>query len=72
MVKEVSQKKIAAKPPSLVDLYSIYDPLPVPEAFESNSDAAWALWEEITSKLSNEPQLERPPLSAAPLPIQKH
>lgn len=29
--------------------YSALDPLPVPEAIESDNDAAWALWQDSVS-----------------------
>jgi len=35
-------------PPALPEVhpYAATDPIPVPEARESNSDTAWALWED--------------------------
>ncbi|WP_114973661.1 hypothetical protein [Rhodoferax ferrireducens] len=46
MTKEVSQKSPAEPQRSNIHLYSVNDPIPVPEAIESDSDAAWALWED--------------------------
>jgi len=47
MTKEVSRRSPAEpQRSSNIHLYSANDPIPVPEAIESNSDAAWALWED--------------------------
>lgn len=51
MVKEISQKLRAGPESGLaaIHLYSAIDPIPVPDASESDSDAAWALWDEAFS-----------------------
>ena len=49
MVKETSQKSPAEPKPPTVHPYSVNDPIPVPEAVESDSDTAWDLWEDSLS-----------------------
>lgn len=35
-------------------LYAANDPIPVPEAIESDSDTAWGLWEDLSDTVPNE------------------
>ncbi|MDO8251459.1 MAG: hypothetical protein Q7T78_17310 [Rhodoferax sp.] len=58
MTKEVSQKSSAEPKHSGIHLYSVNDPIPVPEAIESDSDAAWALWEDSLSSPSSGPDAD--------------
>lgn len=47
MVKEVSKiPPTERKPSTTIHLYSVNDPIPIPEAVESNTDTAWGLWED--------------------------
>lgn len=46
MVMEVIKKPPAGPDLSAIDLYAVSDPIPVPEAVESDSDAVWALWKD--------------------------
>ena len=34
--------------------YAATDPIPVPEALESESDTTWALWQDLTALQENE------------------
>ncbi|MEI8168762.1 MAG: hypothetical protein WCG50_03730 [Rhodoferax sp.] len=82
MVKEVSKKPVEVKPSQVGDLYSAHDPLPVPEAIESDSDTVWALWEEIVAKPDGETEpdfqsteradlLDLPPFESAAAPKRR-
>jgi hypothetical protein len=55
MIKTVTRKLPDAPSPSAIHPYSVNDPIPVPEAIESDSDAAWALWEDSVSAQSSGP-----------------
>jgi hypothetical protein len=55
MLKKSSQNPPEKHQPSSIDLYSAHDPIPVPEAIESDTDAAWCLWEDALSSLGDEP-----------------
>ncbi len=55
MIKKVTRVMPAESSPSAIHLYSINDPIPVPEAIELDSDAAWALWEASLSSQSSVP-----------------
>lgn len=46
MVKKVTRNLPDEPNPSEIHLYSVNDPIPVPEAIELDSETAWALWEE--------------------------
>ncbi len=46
MVKELSTKGPAVATPPAAHPYSTLDPLPVPEAVESDTDSAWGLWQD--------------------------
>ena len=46
MTKDAPQNPPADRKPT-VDLYSQADPIPVPEAVESDTDTAWGLWEDL-------------------------
>lgn len=46
MIKKVTRNLPDEPNPSEIHLYSVNDPIPVPEAIELDSDAAWALWQE--------------------------
>jgi hypothetical protein len=56
MVKKVIDKgsKIAHAEPDAeaVHPYATTDPIPVPEAVESNTDTTWALWEDLSTEKS--------------------
>lgn len=56
MVKETSQKLPAQPKPPTVHPYSVNDPIPVPEAVESDSDTAWDLWEDSLLPQAGEPE----------------
>ncbi|MEO8119983.1 MAG: hypothetical protein ABI606_11765 [Rhodoferax sp.] len=59
MTKEVSEKSSVEEPRcSNIHLYSANDPIPVPEAIESDSDTAWALWEDSLVPPSSEPETD--------------
>ena len=47
MTKDAPQNPPAERKPPQVDLYSQADPIPVPEAVESDTDTAWGLWEDL-------------------------
>jgi hypothetical protein len=49
MEKQGTQKSTRAAGHPVIHPYSALDPLPVPEAFESDTDAAWALWQDSVS-----------------------
>jgi hypothetical protein len=49
MVKQVSQKPPAAPKPPAIHPYSVGDPIPVPEAIESDTESAWGRWEDSIS-----------------------
>jgi hypothetical protein len=47
---ETTPEKAGARPAlSEVHPYAATDPIPVPEARESDSDTAWAMWEDLTA-----------------------
>ncbi len=49
-ILELVPEKVSALPkPSAVHPYAATDPIPVPEARESDTDTAWALWENLTA-----------------------
>ena len=49
MEKHVTYKAARMAERPVIHPYSALDPLPVPEAIESNTDAAWALWQDSVS-----------------------
>jgi hypothetical protein len=49
MVKEISTKRAEASTPATIHPYGVTDPIPVPEAIESDSDTAWGQWEDSLS-----------------------
>lgn len=49
MEKQAAQKAMRVARHPVIHPYSALDPLPVPEAIESNTDAAWALWQNSIS-----------------------
>lgn len=56
MTKDDAPKKTAPKAPNgpqAEHLYSANDPIPVPEAIESDTDTAWGLWEDLTESPGN-------------------
>ena len=72
MVKQELQNSPVEHVPATVHLYSINDPIPVPEAFESDTDTAWGLWEESVSPPSNGPLVDfenTVPAGLPPLPF---
>lgn len=54
MVKEVPPTPPAERKPPSVHPYSPNDPIPVPEAVESDGDTMWGLWEDSIAP-RNEP-----------------
>lgn len=46
MIKGIAQKPPVGPESSAIHFYSALDPIPVAEAVESDTDAAWALWED--------------------------
>jgi hypothetical protein len=52
-------KPADSKPPSQPDHDFFLDPLPVPDATESNTDTAWGLWEHTLR--SYEEEAQKPP-----------
>lgn len=74
MVKEVSKKPPAEQKPSTIHLYSVSDPIPVPEAIESDTDTAWGLWEDSVAPQSQGPDTafdNTLPAELLPLPPAK-
>ena len=55
MVKKVIPKLPLKPEPSTIHLYSANDPIPVPDAIESDTDAVWSLWEDSVSPQSSAP-----------------
>lgn len=49
MEKQITQKATRSAGHPVIHPYSALDPLPVPEAIESNTDDAWALWQDSVS-----------------------
>lgn len=49
MEKQVTHKTARETYRPVIHPYSAFDPLPVPEAIESDNDAAWALWQDSVS-----------------------
>lgn len=47
MTKDSPKDPPAERKPPPVHLYSQIDPIPVPEAVESDTDTAWGLWEDL-------------------------
>jgi hypothetical protein len=45
MILKNVQTSLSAAIPVSIDLYAAYDPIPVPEAIESDTDNMWALWQ---------------------------
>ncbi|MFZ4478650.1 MAG: hypothetical protein ACOYNZ_02010 [Rhodoferax sp.] len=59
MVKKVVEKASEqtsgqTDPAVVVHLYAATDPIPVPEAVESDTDTAWALWEDLSTEAEQE------------------
>jgi hypothetical protein len=55
MVKEVTRQSPAEPKNSGIHLYSVHDPIPLPEVTESDSEAAWTLWDDSLSAQSRGP-----------------
>lgn len=68
MVKEVSRKSPAEPKNSGIHLYSVHDPIPLPEVTESDSEAAWALWEDSLSTPGSGPATDFKSTVPAELP----
>lgn len=68
MDKEVAGKSPAELGISGVHLYAVHDPIPVPEASESDTDTAWALWEDSLSAQSRGPATNAQSTVPAKLP----
>ncbi len=49
MTKNSPQNPPADRKPPSGDFYSPADPIPVPEAVESDTDTVWGLWEDLIS-----------------------
>jgi hypothetical protein len=49
MPKDSPQNPPAEVKPPAVHLYSQADPIPVPDAVESETDSVWGLWEDLVS-----------------------
>jgi hypothetical protein len=47
MTKNSPQNPPAERKPPPAHLYSQADPIPVPEAVESDTDTVWGLWEDL-------------------------
>ena len=74
MVKEVSQKSPVAPEPSIIHPYAASDPIPVPDAVESDGDTAWGLWENSILPPSSEADTgfaNTVPADLVPLPSDK-
>jgi hypothetical protein len=73
MVKKVietsAEKTPAAPDPAAVHPYAATDPIPVPEALESDTDTAWALWEDLTRRQNSGPETSFANTVADTLPI---
>lgn len=54
MVKEISTRRAEATAPTTIHPYGVADPIPVPEAIESDSDTAWGQWEDSLSPKSSD------------------
>lgn len=68
MVKEVPRKSPAEPKNSGIHLYLVHDPMPLPEVTESDSEAAWALWEDSLSTLGSGPATDFKSTVPAELP----
>lgn len=68
MVKEIIRKIAAESESSSIHLYSAFDPIPVPEAIESDTEAAWALWEDALSPKKSGPDADSKDVRPAELP----
>lgn len=56
MPKDLPPKPPAdAQPPPPVHLYSHVDPIPVPDAVESETDSVWGLWEDLVAPKKRPP-----------------
>lgn len=60
MVKEFSPTPPAERKPPSVHPYSPTDPIPVPEAVESDGDTLWGLWEDSIAPARTEPAKSLP------------
>jgi hypothetical protein len=70
MIKQSSRKVPTESGLSALHPYSACDPMPVPEVYESNGDAAWALWEYALSSTVNGTDADfKPTVSAELLPF---
>ena len=54
VVEAVSEKAPGKPEADVVHPYAATDPIPVPEAVESDGDTAWALWENLTRPQEDE------------------
>ena len=54
MVKKVVKKALEPSPavpnPADVHPYAATDPIPVPDALESDTDTTWALWQDLSAE----------------------
>jgi hypothetical protein len=55
MVTKVSQKTLFGTEMPGIHPYSVTDPIPVPKAIESDTDTAWALWQDHASPSGSAP-----------------
>jgi hypothetical protein len=55
MVTKVSHKTLFGTELPGIHPYSASDPIPVPKAIESDTDTAWALWQDHASPAGAEP-----------------
>lgn len=67
MTKDSPQKPQAETKPPPVHLYSQADPIPVPEAVESDTDTAWGLWEDLIAPEKRQANNDFEPTQAADL-----
>lgn len=67
MTKDSPQNPPADRRPQPVHLYSQVDPIPVPEAVESDTDTAWGLWEDLVSPEQRQPETDFESTQAADL-----
>ena len=47
MKKDLPENPPADRKPPPIHLYAQADPIPVPEAVESDTDTAWGLWQDL-------------------------
>ncbi len=54
MIKKDARKRVPAPDLSEFHLYEALDPIPVPDAVESDAEAAWALWDHAQTRQQQE------------------